>query len=189
MSFPKILVLPLSGLCSIAAALIYTMTLAAGTSPSDQPASSRTDFIPIAYVAVSSMLLYYIFLMCQSAVSFHEFFKAKNEYYNKKKDGVEKPSIVKIKYGSENANVLAANRTVANYTEQIIPFLVSLFACASFVSVARATSLGWMWLVFRSYYPFVYMKGPPILFLSTLPAYWCVWMMLGETVMVISQMG
>ncbi|KAL7505960.1 hypothetical protein ACHAXN_003350 [Cyclotella atomus] len=183
---PKIIALPLSGLCSIAAALIYTVYLAARTSPSDQPASSRTDYIPIAYIAVSSMLVYYIFLMCQSAVSFYEFFKAEHEYYNKKKGGV-KPSVIKIKYGSENFNVLAANRTVANYSEQIIPFLVSLCLCASFVSVARATTLGWMWLVFRSYYPLVYMKGPPILFLSTLPAYTCVWMMLGETVMTISK--
>ncbi|KAL3787951.1 hypothetical protein ACHAWO_001100 [Cyclotella atomus] len=123
---PKIIALPLSGLCSIAAALIYTVYLAARTSPSDQPASSRTDYIPIAYIAVSSMLVYYIFLMCQSAVSFYEFFKAEHEYYNKKKGGV-KPSVIKIKYGSENFNVLAANRTVANYSEQIIPFLGNNF--------------------------------------------------------------
>ena len=187
MTFPTILALPLSGALSISAALVYTIILASNTSVSNTLANTKSDYIPIAYIVIASMLLYYIFLMMQSATSFHEFFKARQEYFDKKTEKSNKPDIVKIKYGSDNLNVLTVNRTVANYTEQIIPFLVSIFLCSTFVSVTRATKLGWMWIFFRSFYPLVFRKGVPTVFLSTLPAYACIWMMLGETVVTISK--
>jgi hypothetical protein len=184
MASANILVLPLSGLCSISAALIYTIYLAKGATSSDGPAETRLDYIPTAYVAVASLLLYYIYLLIQSMTAFYEFEKAHLDYLNKKG---EKPRIEKIKYGSDNFNILVINRTVVNYTEQIIPFLISLFLCATFVSVATAAKCGWLWLFFRSYYPLVFRKGIPWLFCSTLPAYSCIWTMLGLTISAISK--
>lgn len=181
-----IYLLPVSGVCSLLAALVYTAYLATGTSASDAPARTATDYAPVAFVAVSSLLLYYVFLFYQSATAFLEFSKAKDAYRNKKSDEKGKPDLGKIKYGSDNYYVHVANRTVVNYSEQIVPFLVSLYLCSTFVSVGKTAKYGWMWLFFRSYYPWVFQKPFPALFLSTLPAYACVWMMLGMTVASIS---
>ncbi|KAL3805878.1 hypothetical protein HJC23_007839 [Cyclotella cryptica] len=187
MSVP-IHLLPLSGVFSLAAALLYTATLARTTSTLDGPAKTTADCAPIAYVAVASMLLYYIFLFYQSATAFMEFSKAQRSYGEKKSDGQEKPNLSKIKYGSDNYNVHVMNRTVANYSEQIVPFLVSLFLCATFASVGKASKYGWMWVFFRSYYPVVFQKPFPSLFLSTMPAYVCVWKMLAEVVLAVARM-
>lgn len=54
------------------------------------------------------MCMYYIFLFYQSRVAFEEFSQEKRLYDNKRID--EKPSLSKIKYGLDNANVRAANR-------------------------------------------------------------------------------
>ncbi len=64
-------------------------------------------------VTAASMILYYIFLFNQSAVAFSEFNKSKMLQENKKSDDNtdhNAPSLGAIKYGSDNANVLAANR-------------------------------------------------------------------------------
>jgi len=187
MSVP-IFLLPLSGACSLAAALLYIAYLARKTSTLDSPAKTAADCAPIVYVAVASMLLYYVFLFYQSTTAFMEFSKAQRNYRDKKSEGQEKPNLSKIKYGADNYNVHVMNRTVANYSEQIVPFLVSLFLCASFASVGKAAKYGWMWLFFRSYYPFAFQKPFPALFMSTLPAYMCVWKMLGDAVLAVARM-
>lgn len=63
-------------------------------------------------VMAASMIMYYIFLFHQSAVAFSEFNKAKMQGKQKMDDnnGSNASSLVAIKYGSGNANVLAANR-------------------------------------------------------------------------------
>ncbi|KAL7538354.1 hypothetical protein ACHAXR_009241 [Thalassiosira sp. AJA248-18] len=38
---------------------------------------------------------------------------------------------------------------------------------------------GWTWLFYRSHYLQVFKKVVPTLFLSTIPAYCCVWAMIG----------
>ncbi|KAL3759175.1 hypothetical protein ACHAWU_001193 [Discostella pseudostelligera] len=142
-------------------------------------------------VTTASMILYYIFLFHQSAVAFSEFNKSKKLEGNKKSDDNNEsnaPSLGAIKYGSDNSNVRAANRLVGNFHEQVIPFLVSLYLHATFVSVKGACTCGWAWIFFRSYYGYVYKKGVPILFLSTIPAYCCVWYMIGGTIYGVSTM-
>ena len=76
--------------------------------------------------------------------------------------------------------------SVGNYQEQLAPFLISLYLYATFVSVHGAVKFGWAWIFFRSYYISVFKRGPPLLFLSTIPAYWCVWMMIGGTIYRLS---
>ena len=39
------------------------------------------------------------------------------------------------------------------------------------MDAAKAAQLGWLWLLSRAIYPFVFAKGPPLLFVSTLPGY------------------
>lgn len=179
--------LPLSGVFCLIAAFLYTAYLATGSSASDGPAETVAQYAPVIYVAVASMFLHYIFLFYQSATAFVEFSKAKSSYRNGHSVQEAKPDLGKIKYGSDNYKVHVANRTVVNYSEQIIPFLVSLFLYATFVNVKRASKYGWMWLFFRSYYPWAFQKPFPALFLSTLPAYTCVWTMLGMTLLYISR--
>jgi hypothetical protein len=55
--------------------------------------------------------------------------------------------------------------------EQSIPFLVSLGLHAALVDVGCAAQLGWWWLLFRAMYPLCFSRGIPILFVSTLPSY------------------
>jgi len=93
-----------------------------------------------------------------------------------------KPSYPKLKYSTDNFAITAANRSVGNLMEQMIPFLVSLYSYATFVSVAGAVKCGWAWIFFRSYYSFVFKKPFPAIFTSTLPAYACIWYMLFSAV-------
>jgi hypothetical protein len=180
--------LPLSATYSFLAGLVYVVYAAYTDtrSPITGPAQSVSDFIPVVYVTVSSILLYYVFLYNQSATVFVEFAKAKREHRDKKKEG-EAPSLAKIKYGLDNFTVIAANRCAGNYGEQLIPFLISLYLHSLFVSVEVATKCGWCWLMFRSYYSWAFKMPFPGLFLSTMPAYFCIWWMIGSTVVAISK--
>ncbi len=60
-------------------------------------------------VTAASMIMYYIFLFHQSAVAFSELNKAKL-HGKKKTDDKNAASLTAIKYGSDNANIIAANR-------------------------------------------------------------------------------
>ena len=85
-----------------------------------------------------------------------------------------------IKYGrAQNMNVLGADRTVANFLEQSIPFLLGIVLHTLFVSVKVACSLGWVWLVFRAAYPKLWHRPFPTVLLSTMPCYACVWYLWG----------
>ena len=83
---------------------------------------------------------------------------------------------------SKSARVRAADRTVGNYLEQTPAFLVSLWLHAAFVSPVNAAAFGWVWIGARSVYPWAYRLKFPGVFLSTWPAYACVFYLLGETV-------
>lgn len=78
-------------------------------------------------------------------------------------------------------------KSAGNFNEQLVPFIISLFLYSTFVSVKGACYLGWAWLFFRSYYFIVYGWGIPFLFLSTIPAYCCIWGMLFGTVWELSK--
>ncbi|KAL7551333.1 hypothetical protein ACHAWF_014526, partial [Thalassiosira exigua] len=136
------------------------------------PAGSSDDYVPIVHVAAAAITFYYVLLFNQSRTAFAEFSAAKKAYREKKFE--EKPSLAGLKYGAGNKNILAADRSAGNMNEQLLPFLVGVFMHATFVSVERATKIGWAWIFFRSYYGWAFRKGVPTLFLSTLPAYYCV---------------
>jgi hypothetical protein len=96
--------------------------------------------------------------------------------------GEKPPSLADVKYGGKHDCCLANDRTVINYLEQLLPFLISLVCYSLFVSANGAAVFGWSWLLFRSYYPVVFRLPFPALLASTIPAYWCVWWMLGAAV-------
>ena len=62
----------------------------------------------IGTVTSAALIMYYIFLYNQSAVAFDEFDKAKRAYRDKKIE--DKPTLSEIKYGSDNTEILVANR-------------------------------------------------------------------------------
>ena len=152
----------------------------------NQPATSTAEeYIPIVFVTIGSICLLYTFFYIQSYTTFVEYARLRQQYQEKKID--TKPSLPRLKYGKDNnGKILVANRTVQNLLEQIIPFLISLWLYATYVNVKQATCIGWMWILFRSYYKIAYQNGP-MLFLSTIPSYICIWYMLGYTVYTISQ--
>eukprot|EP00571_Detonula_confervacea_P015703 CAMPEP_0172297344 /NCGR_PEP_ID=MMETSP1058-20130122/406_1 /TAXON_ID=83371 /ORGANISM="Detonula confervacea, Strain CCMP 353" /LENGTH=187 /DNA_ID=CAMNT_0013006487 /DNA_START=55 /DNA_END=618 /DNA_ORIENTATION=+ len=179
--------LPLSTILFLAVGLVYILYLAVKNRGDviSGPASTVHDYIPVVYVIAVAMIMHFIFLFNQSAVVFLEFNQARQAYREKKVD--EKPSLPALKYGLDNVNIRVANRLAGNFSEQIIPFLLSLHLYATFVSVRGAVLFGWAWLFFRSYYGWAFKRGVPVLFLSTIPAYCCVWGMIGGTIYEVSR--
>ena len=127
--------------------------------------------------------MHYAFLYYQSATTFVEFAALEKEY---KEQNMGEPSLNKLKYGKDNRNILAADRGVGNYMEQLIPFGVFLFLYATYVSVFGAQIHGWLWIFFRSYYVIAWKAPFPWLFASTLPAYACIFSMAAITLITIS---
>jgi hypothetical protein len=164
------------------------------------PAQNAQDYIPVVFVTIAATFLYFIFLSNQSGTAFSEYermcaeYREKREQMKSREEGksmmsnkeAKKPSLMKIKYGTDNFRVIAANRSAGNYQEQLIPFLISLYIYATFVDVASAAKIGWGWIAFRSYYNIVFKLPFPALLFSTLPAYTCIWYMLGYTIYFIA---
>lgn len=173
----NIKLVPISGIVANVSwfAAIAAMAWNKGTADYDGPATTSKDYVPVFFVSAAAMCMLYAFYLIQSYTGFAEIARTKKEYSEKKTD--KKPSYVGIKYGTESKAMLAANRAAGNLLEQMIPFLVSLFGYATFVSSGGAAKIGWAWLFFRSYYLVAYKTGG-MMFLSTMPAYCCVWFML-----------
>lgn len=57
------------------------------------------------------------------------------------------------RYFGQDEEMLAADRAVSNTHEQMVPFLVSLWAFALFASPTHATWLGGAYVVLRALYP------------------------------------
>ena len=161
-----------AGLLSVAAIAF----LRVGFKAPAGPGRTLGAFAPVMFVVVASIAQLYAFLFQQSAAGFGEHARLKREA---RKRGEKAPALAEVKYSGRYGAVLAADRTVGNYTEQLAPFLVSVIGYALFVSANRAATLGWLWIVFRAYYPLVYAQPFPALLSSTIPAYCCVWWMLG----------
>ena len=140
-----------------------------------------TAFAPVVLVTAGWALLYYAFLWDQSATAF---VVLRDAMKKAKAEGKPAPTLAEVKYGrySKSARVRAADRTVGNYLEQTPAFLVSLWLHAAFVSPVNAAAFGWVWIGARSVYPWAYRLKLPGVFLSTWPAYACVFYLLGETV-------
>jgi len=138
-------------------------------------------FTPVVLVTAAWALLYYAFLWDQSATGFAVLM---DERDRAKAEGKPLPTLAAVKYGhhGKSARMLAADRTVGNYLEQSLAFLVSLWLHAAFVSPANAAAFGWAWVGFRFIYPWVFRLKFPGVFLSTVPAYLCILYLLGEVV-------
>ena len=124
--------LPLSAIAClmIGLAYIFCLTIDGFDEITSGPASSTKDYVPIIYgkideiniveknklciftthssVTSAALTMYYIFLYNQSAVAFAEFDKAQQAYRDKKIE--EKPTLMKIKYGLDNTEIIVANR-------------------------------------------------------------------------------
>ena len=172
-------VLALSGVCTAYAALFATVAVAwrAGPVPPG-PAKTLAAFAPVAFVTAACVALLYVFLFNQSAAAFGEHARKRREAKDR---GDKAPQLAEVKYGNSVA-VLAANRCAGNYLEQLLPFLLSLYGHALFVSASRAAMFGWAWVFFRSYYGLAFSRPFPALLASTMPAYCCVWWMAGTAV-------
>ena len=129
-----------------------------------------SEFNPVIRVSTAFVALYFVFLYLQSFSKFYLFFKARA------KD--PKANFAKIKYANTDLLAVTVDRTVGNMMEQAIPFLLSLWLCAVFESPVYAAKLGWYWLLFRAAYPIGYYSRSFWLFLSTLPCYAFIFMML-----------
>lgn len=121
------------------------------------------EFQPVIGTTAGFLALYYAFLYAQATTKFYMYFKEKAKN--------PKASLTKIRYASTDLLALTVDRTSGNMVEQAIPFLVSLWLHALFVSPTGAATLGWLWLLFRSIYPFVFYKRGAWLLLSTIPGY------------------
>lgn len=91
------------------------------------------------------------------------------------------------RYFGKDPRMLAVDRAVINTQEQMVPFLASLWLHAVFVSTARATALGALYVALRGAYPFL--LGNELsktqskrVFFATGPAYVVVFYLLGATV-------
>jgi hypothetical protein len=101
-------------------------------------------------------------------------------YFQEKKES-KKPNEVnftKVRYFSTNPLILAADRTVGNCLEQMVPFLVSLWLHAIFISTETATQYGIAYVGARAFYPLFFRMGIPWLFVSTFPNYGCIALLL-----------
>lgn len=179
----NIKLLPLSGIISCYATIAALVLVAFnhGTSQYQGPVTSSSDITPILFVAGAVLSLLYSYYWLQSYTSFSEFFRLKKEAKDKKSDRAP-PSLNALKYGkADNLAIRCADRCAGNLLEQLIPFFLSVFAYATFVDAGGAARIGWAWFFFRSYYSYAYRRFP-LLFASTLPAYCCVWYMMGFSI-------
>ena len=183
---PAIALMPISGVVSFIAGLGYVVNKAFTLDGSGGPAAEIPHydahiFTPVLLVTTGWGLLYYSFLFDQSATAFVQTQVAKEAALA---IGAKPPTVGDIKYGVvPNLKMRCADRTVGNYVEQSIPFMVALWSHAIFISPVSAARCGWTWLFCRSYYPFVYGQVPRV-FLSTVPAYGVVFYMMGKNLSV-----
>jgi hypothetical protein len=130
---------------------------------------------PIAVTAAYFGLWYYLLLGLQRGTKY----KLLAEYADRGEQF--------DRYFGQDGRMLAADRAVLNTQEQMVPFLASLWLHAVFVSTARATALGVVYVVLRSIYPLLLGKSvsktqSKRVAFATAPAYLIVFYMLGATV-------
>mmetsp|Transcript_23934 Transcript_23934/g.46642 ORF Transcript_23934/g.46642 Transcript_23934/m.46642 type:complete len:189 (+) Transcript_23934:1-567(+) len=173
----------------VAAAMFLAAAAVAGAGSLDViDFPSSRDLAPVGLVSVAWISLMYMFLYGQSAAVFYTYKNTRAKGESKRlvegKDGeAAPPSFAAIKYRGKGSRInLAASRTVGNMIEQALPFLLSLWMHAIFVSPDNAAVAGWVWLGFRAIYPLVFLKGLPWLLISTVPGYAVVLYLVGGVI-------
>jgi len=140
-----------------------------GYSWKENNGSLASKFAPISFVTGAWFSMFYAFLFHQSYTHFCAY-KAMI-VSTKKKGGKESINLMKLKAGFYDLDTVAVvNTTVRNTIEQSITFIPLLWLCAV-LGAGDAKTAGWVWVLTRSFYPFVYAMGAPWFFLSTLPGY------------------
>ncbi|KAL3907270.1 MAG: hypothetical protein SGPRY_010233 [Prymnesium sp.] len=127
----------------------------------DGPAKSVAAFKPCFFVSGAWLGLLYTFLFVQSFAAFSSHSKLKKEAAARGERG---PSLSDVKYSRNGVGapfVRVMDRTVGNLVEQSLPFLLGMYGYALLVSPGTAAAAGWLWLLFRSYYPIVYQMRFP----------------------------
>lgn len=132
---------------------------------------------PIIVTAAYFCLWYYLLLGLQRGVKYQlrDEYAAKGEEFDR--------------YFSQDGRMLAVDRAATNTQEQMVPFLVSLWLHAVFVSPSYATALGFAYVALRSVYPFLLGKSISKLqskrvVLVTVPGYFIIMYLLLSTVYV-----
>jgi hypothetical protein len=115
------------------------------------------------------VLYLFWFIPFQVWTKWHLLAKKKEEA--KKKGGNERVSYKAIKYyNSKDILALAGDRTVGNYVEYAVVFLPMMWLHALFIDPSKSFTICALYVLFRSYYPFVYQSGFKLLY-STVPGY------------------
>ena len=140
--------------------------ISAGMTSSSPLTDFRAFEGPIK-VTLAYMAMYYGFIIGQVVVTYYLFFAAK-------KDKDKKVKIVDIRYNNTDPLKLTVDRSVGNTLEQMVPFLAGLWICAVFVSPSEAERLGWIYVISRSFYPFLFYLGGNWRLGATLPNYYAV---------------
>ena len=98
------------------------------------------------------------------------------------------------RYRSGDPEMLKADRAVQNTHEQMVPFLLSMWLHAVFVSVSHATVLGLGYVVLRAVYPTLLGRSvtktqSKRVFFVTGPCYGIVFYLLGRTLHAVLAAG
>ena len=130
---------------------------------------------PVVVTAVYFCLWYYLLLGLQRGTKYklQAEYSARGEEFDR--------------YCGNDGRMLAADRAVINTQEQMVPFLVSLWLHALFVSPVVASYLGAAYVILRSLYPVLLGKSlsktqSKRVFFATGPSYGIVFYLLGSTV-------
>lgn len=130
---------------------------------------------PILVTAAYFGLWYYLLLVLQRGTKYALIaeYKARGEEFDR--------------YFGQDGRMLAVDRAVANTHEQMVPFLVSMWMHALFVSPQRAALLGGAYVVCRAIYPSLLGKSlsktqSRRVFIATGPSYLIVFYLLGSAV-------
>jgi hypothetical protein len=131
---------------------------------------------PISVTALYFFLWYYLLLILQRGTKY----RLVKKY--------EEAGKVFERYFGQDEEMLAADRAVANTQEQMVPFIVSLWLHAVFVSTVSASWCGFIYVVLRAFYPVLLGKKLSKLpskrvYLVTLPCYGIIFYFLGSTVL------
>lgn len=133
-----------------------------------------TDYSgPILVTVLYLVFWYYLLLIVQRGTKY----RLKEKY---QKQGQEFD-----RYFGQDNEMLSADRAVINTQEQMVPFLLSMWLHAIFVSVSVATILGVIYVVIRALYPIL--LGNEVskiqtkrVYFATLPGYLIVFYLFGS---------
>jgi hypothetical protein len=133
---------------------------------------------PVIVTALYFGLWYYLLLSLQRGTKYalQAEYAARGEVFDR--------------YFGQDGRMLAADRAVANTHEQMVPFLLSMWLHAVFVSASHATILGAVYVVLRGVYPMLLGRSlsktqSKRVFFVTGPCYGIVFYLLGRTVYTV----